>query len=424
MISIEHAIRLVLNISPEPVALSIKKIAGSKSIHSFLRTVERRRLNKINKLENVLVIPDINIGDAIILQSFLSNLKKCFPDIKINYAYQSKSFPLIKANPEIKNHYPIFKSTGFPSEEDLENLKNIVESNDYDLIFNFCPYFSRNTFRSAKAPVIYPIRLIAEIIRAYSSHNQKAQITFRLNKFSVGLLKKIDSDKELNNRPARDLSKGQLFLTEQVYLKTIKVMDKLSIYPDKANILYNPDSSSRYTLVPHSIQVRLLKGILSLKKLDHLLMNCGFTFKGIEKKLLAEIPSHLRKKITIIPRDTEIDIYTGLVDNVRILITGDTAPIHIAAAKKYILDSNNSFNNSTAIIGIFGATSAKIYGYDSYLPDYVASAQSAPSKIFEGDPPCKNITCINKIFKRCPKVRCFEGVDPDEIVDYVRDYLT
>ncbi len=424
MISLEHAIRLILNISPKLVDLSIKKTARSKNIHSFLRTIERRRLNKINKLENVLVIPDINIGDAIILQSFLSNLKKYSPTLKINYAYQSKSFPLIKANPEIENHYPIFKSTGFPSEEDLENLKNLIKSNDYDLIFNFCPYFSRNTFRSAKAPVIYPIRWMAGIIRAYSSPNQKAQITFRLNKFSASLLKKIDSGKELKNRSERDLSKGQLFLTEQLYLKTKKVMDKLSIDPDKINILYNPDSSSRYTLVPHSIQVRLLKGILSINKLDNLLMNCGFTFKGIEKKLLAEIPSHLRKKITIIPSDTDIDIYTGLIDNVRILISGDTAPIHIAAAKKYILDSNNSFNNSTAIISIFGATSAKIYGYDSYLPDYAASAQSAPSKIFEGAPPCKNLTCINKIFKRCPKVRCFEGVDPDEIVDYVRDYLT
>ncbi len=424
MISLEHAIRLILNISPKLVDVSIKKTTRSKNIHSFLRTVERRRLNKINKLENVLVIPDINIGDAIILQSFLSNLKKYFPAIKINYAYQAKSFPLIKANPEIENHYPIFKSIGFPSKEDLENLKNIIKSNDYDLIFNFCPYFSRNIFRSAKAPVIYPIRLIAEIIRAYSSNNQKAQITFRLNKFSSGLLKKIDSDKELENRSEKDLSKGQLILTEQVYLKTIKAMDKLGIDSDKTNILYNPDSSSRYTLVPHSIQVRLLKGILSINKLDNLLMNCGFIFKGIEKKLLAEIPSHLRKKITIIPSDTDIDIYTGLIDNVRILISGDTAPIHIAAAKKYILDSNNSFNNSTAIISIFGATSAKIYGYDSYLPDYAASAQSAPSKIFEGAPPCKNLTCINKIFKRCPKVRCFEGVDPDEIVDYVRDYLT
>jgi len=101
MISIEHAIRLLLNISPKLVDFSIRKIAKSKNVHSFFRTVERRRLNKINKLENVLIIPDINIGDAIILQSFISNLKYYFPDVKINYAYQAKSSPLIKANPEI-----------------------------------------------------------------------------------------------------------------------------------------------------------------------------------------------------------------------------------------------------------------------------------------------------------------------------------
>jgi ADP-heptose:LPS heptosyltransferase len=131
----------------------------------------------------------------------------------------------------------------------------------------------------------------------------------------------------------------------------------------------------------------------------------------------------MRKKIVVIPRHIPIEAYPALIDDSNMFITGDTGPLHIAAARKVIVNSNNHFRNSTAIVEIFGATSAKIYGYDSFSDEYLSASQDAPSKTFEGFPHCKNLTCIDKIFKKCPEVNCFEGIDTEEVIEYIQNYL-
>lgn len=163
---------------------------------------------------------------------------------------------------------------------------------------------------------------------------------------------------------------------------------------------------------------------MSNKNLDLLLLDSGYNFKGIERELLREIQFHLSRKIVVIPRDIPIDVYAGLKDNSEMFISGDTAPLHIAAAKKIIVNSDNRFKNSTAIVGIFGATSPRIYGYDSFSGKYLAATQDAPSKKFEGSPPCKNLTCLHKLSKRCPEVRCFHGLEPEQVIDYINNYLS
>ncbi|MFQ6038447.1 MAG: hypothetical protein ACE5LV_07505, partial [Candidatus Aminicenantales bacterium] len=78
----------------------------------------------------------------------------------------------------------------------------------------------------------------------------------------------------------------------------------------------------------------------------------------------------------------------------------------------------------TAVVGVFGATDARIYGYDSTSEKYLDTSQSAPSKVFEASPPCKNLTCIDKVSKTCVEPKCFEGLDPEPIIAYIRDYLS
>ena len=423
MIPIEHLARLTSKISAPFLDRTLKALSSSKKINNFLKRLETKRLRKIDRLKRILIIPDINIGDAIITQSFISPLKYFFPDMEISYVYQCKAYPLIKANPNIDRHLPLFRNLGYPSKKDCKILKNLIERYDFDIIFNFCPYFPTNNFKSANSSVINPIRFIANIIRDYTSDSHKAQIAFQMNKFAKELIEEFPSDIKPKNKRKTKVFENHLFTTQQLYKKTTKAMDKLNINPHEKKILFNPDTASPYTLIPLKFQLELLKGILSHNKLT-LLLNCGFIFKGIEKKILNEIPSSLRKKIIVIPRDIPIDVYAALIDNSDMFITGDTGPLHIAAAKKIIVNSDNHFRNSTAVIGIFGATSAKIYGYDSFSDEYLSASQAAPSKAFEAYPACKNLTCIDKIFKKCPEVRCFDGLEPEQVIDYVKNYLS
>jgi len=422
MTHFEHLARLTSRISSSFLDRILKALSTNKRFNNFLKKLETKRLCNMDKLKRILVIPDINIGDAIITQSFISPLKNIFPDIKISYVYQRKAYHLIKANPYIDKHFPLFKSFGYPSKRDRKSLKNLIEKYDFDLIFNFCPYLSINNLKSANSTVIYPIRFITNIIQAYASDSDKAQIVFQLNRFANELIEEFPSDIKSRDKPKLDFSGNHLYATQQLYTKTKKIMEKLRIDSHAKKILFNPDTASKYTFIPFKFQLALLKGILSQKNLT-LLLSPGYIFKGIEKKLLKKIPSHMRKKIVVIPREIPIEAYPTLIDDSDMFITGDTGPLHIAAARKVIVNSNNHFRNSTAIVEIFGATSAKIYGYDSFSDEYLSASQNAPSKTFEGFPTCKNLTCIDKIFKKCPEVNCFEGIETKEVIEYIQNYL-
>jgi hypothetical protein len=87
----------------------------------------------------------------------------------------------------------------------------------------------------------------------------------------------------------------------------------------------------------------------------------------------------LQKKWTIVPLSFPLDSYGALVDFFDGYITGDTGPLHIAAAEKRLVSGQQKFKNSTAIFSIFGVTPARIYGYDSHRDGFLAAHQKAPS---------------------------------------------
>jgi len=423
MIIIEKAARVISRLSPELVDRIIKAAASLKLTHLFLNRIESFQLKKINKLKNILVIPDINIGDAVISQTIIAILRCAFPDLKISYCYQKKAYPLIKTNPYIDFHFPYFQSIGIPSQKDHENLMHVLNKTDYDIVFNLCPYFPNKLFKPSHSPVLYPVRMIGEIIRAYSSNGDSAHIAHRLDKFAMDLVKKLTQNhvNELNLQSSHSLP--HIFMERALLEKSKTILLELGITTPSRKVLFNPDTSSIYTLIPAGFQSDLLAGLAALNSVDYILMNRGFTFKEIEKKVIDGIPPELRKKIRLLPKNIDIDIFAALTDQVDVFISGDTAPLHIASAKKYSTGTENLYKNRTSIIGIFGATSGKIYGYDSFSPEYNSPAQDAPAKVFESHPPCKNLTCIDKAFKNCSEILCFQGLKPDVIVEFTDDCL-
>jgi len=423
MLSLEYLSRLIFRVSSPFLDWTLKNLSSSQRIHSLLKAREDKHFRRINGLKRILIIAGINIGDAIMAQSFISPLKKSHPEIEISYLYQRRGYPLIRANPCVDQHFPLIKSIGYPSKSDFKNLKKVIENYNFDLIFNFCPYFSSKDFKSAQTVVIYPTRLIANVINAYASNESRAQILFQMNRFANECIENISPGAQEWIEDCSAFASNVIYVNEERMLRAKRIIERLNINPRSKKILFNPDTSCSYTRIPFEFQVELIKGILSVNNIT-LLLSCGFSLPNIEKELFKEISPSLTKKITVIPKDTPIDVFASLIDHSLMFITGDTAPLHIAAARRVTVDSDNYFRNSTAVVGIFGATSGKIYGYDSYSDAYLPSAQDAPSKIFEANPDCKNLTCIDKIFKACPEVRCFDGLEPGPIVDYIRDYLS
>jgi hypothetical protein len=73
----------------------------------------------------------------------------------------------------------------------------------------------------------------------------------------------------------------------------------------------------------------------------------------------------------------------------------------------------HQFRNWIAVLSFFGATPPRMSGYDSFRPGYLPANQDAPSFCYQAVSPCRNVTCLNKLFKTCVTPRCFEHVDVD-----------
>jgi ADP-heptose:LPS heptosyltransferase len=422
MFSIDQALRPIARISSPLIDSTLKAFSFNKKINRFLKKRNSNKLRRVGRLKKALIIPDINIGDAMICQSFIAPLKKAFPDMEISYLYQQKASPLVCTNPDIDEHFPLFKNIGYPSEKDFTNLRNLLKGFRFDLIFNLNPYFTSKHFRAARSPVIYSLRLVSNIIRSYSSLGSEAHISLQMSKFAQELIDTLILNPANGGEKSSDFHFNRFYTTPDPFLKAQTILHELDIKPGSKKVFLNPDTSCAYTRIPLWIQKKLLRGILANPE-THVLLNCGFTFQGIEKELLREIPAPIQKRVTVIPKATPIDVYAALTDYSDVFITGDTAPLHIAASEKIVVDSDLHFRNSTAVVGVFGATSSKIYGYDSFSAEHIPASQNAPSKVFEAFPDCKNITCIDKIFKSCSQVKCFDGLEPESIIDYVNNYL-
>jgi hypothetical protein len=189
-------------------------------------------------------------------------------------------------------------------------------------------------------------------------------------------------------------------------------------------IMYNPDSAVKFNLMPFDNQAALMELLATDTAADTMiLLGAGHTQAGIGERLADSIPASERSKIHIIPKSMPLEVYSALTDFADVFISGDTGPLHLAAARRNSRSGRHQFRNRTAVLSFFGATTPRLSGYDSSRPGYLPANQDAPSWCYVARSPCRNITCLNKMFKTCKKVRCFEHVDVAGLATLVSSYL-
>jgi ADP-heptose:LPS heptosyltransferase len=188
--------------------------------------------------------------------------------------------------------------------------------------------------------------------------------------------------------------------------------------------MYNPDTASRFTMMPFDAQAELLREIIArAPTATTILLGAGHSAAGIGERLLAALPTAMQPSIRIVPQTMPLDAYSALIDLADVFVSGDTGPLHLAAARRYARSGSHQFRNRTAVLSFFGATPPRMSGYDSSRPGYLAANQDAPSFCYQAVSPCRNITCVGKLFKTCVRTRCFEHVDVDVIASHASAHL-
>jgi ADP-heptose:LPS heptosyltransferase len=374
------------------------------------------RLNNTNEFKRILIIGDMNIGDAVNLQASISALRGVFPDAEIHYMIKRIAACIIDGNPDISALLPVFTGAPYPNENDFQSIKQIVMTNHYNVIFNFCPFIKDNLF-PPQQPVINCLALALIILRNAKDKTTNNHVAYQSYEFISKLLSSLF---DIENK---QIFKGvDLTLSDGAIRRALNFLRNNGLPRPTSLILLNPDTSSPFTRIPFQIQVSLLKQIIELPCVA--LLGSSHTSKRIQSNLLNTMPLSQRNKIIIVPPSMPLDAYAALVDVSNVFITGDTGLLHIAAARKVSKHKDYQFRNKTAILSIFGATPARIYGYDSALPGYMSANQEAPSHAYVAASPCRNITCINKMAKTCKIVRCFQSLDIGRIMRDIKSFLS
>ena len=349
------------------------------------------------------------------LQASVSALRDFFPDTQIDYLINRSAECLIAGNPEISTLLPVLSGEPFPVDDDFKAIENALYAGQYDVIFNFCPLFKQTLFGRFKGRVSAVSLLASLVNRNEKSKEEKNHVAYQAHRLVYRLFSAL-----LQPEKKHRFGDVRITLSNSAIEQAETFILENGLNHRRSVVFLNPDTSSGFTRIPLERQISLIRKLADLNRVDTILLGAGHVEKNIEQKILNAVPESLRRKITVVPSSLSIDAYAALIDYCDIYITGDTGPLHIAAARKFAKSGEHTFRNRTAVFSIFGSTPARVYGYDSDDLNYLASSQDAPSRVYIADSPCRNITCINKMAKTCKKVRCFESLDTGTIIQDIR----
>ncbi len=395
--------------------LAVRYLLGNVLV---LKTVEhqaRKQLAKAKRIDRILIAADLNIGDAIIGQGAVAAAREIFPSATIDCVIKKSAGNLIEGNPEISTLYPLYEGAPYPEESDLAGLARIADGGNYDLVINFSPMVDDRTFGDKN--VVNYFMMAAEFIRNESHPNAGVNnVVYQSYNFMGTLFRGI-----LPPGFGQNFKGACVYLSDEAIGRANDFLLSEGISQDDPIVMVNPDASAKFTRMPFDFQRKLLRRLA--EEGYSVLLGAGHVEKFIEHELVYSLSPELRRKISIIPASTQLDAYGALIDLSDVFISGDTGPLHLAAARKFARRSGRSLRNRTAVLSVFGGTPSRIYGYDSSAPGFFPANQEAPSKAFVAEVQCRNITCINKMAKTCKEVRCFGSLNPDDVVLEASKYM-
>ncbi|MDD8026042.1 MAG: glycosyltransferase family 9 protein [Acidobacteriota bacterium] len=421
MTFIERGARRIGAVSPNLARRAVEAAAGSSALHGGFLFAEAVRLRRRRRPRAILVICDVNLGDAILIQSFLEPVKEAFPDASLAYAYSPKAFPFIGGNPRVDRHLLFGRDERGLQGDEIRILAETVAASRFDWIVNFRHALPSRVWRASGAVVLSPLRIIANILRSLAGGTRRAHVCVHMNQFARDCVLAVSGPERRRPGGGAERLGRSIFVGGTAAVQAADFLAGSGFRPGAKKIMINSDASHDRTLIPLPLQKRLLEGVLSIPGADVILCE-GYRRPEIAAALVESMPASLRSRLFLLPRSTPLDVWAALMDACDLVVSGDTGPLHMAAARKVNPDPARPFRNRTAVVGLFGPTSPFVYGYDSFEPLGFPAAQDAPAKAFQAPASCRSLLCMDdkSLFRWCVGNRCFDGLPVGDVLDYIR----
>ncbi len=398
---------------------TVRPLIGSRVLSALFARRNRSILRRVGGFRRFLVIPDIHIGDAVMTQSALAALRDFFPDAEIDYVINRAVAPVIEGNPDATRILPWFSGAHLPTADDIGLLREVIRDGRYDLCLSFGPFVAPDELVGRAQPFVSFMTHAPTILRNENDSTEINHFSYQYYQFVRGLLATVARPVRGNVYPGVRTT----YSDEAIRLAS-GFAAEAGLSSQSAVVMVNPDSACRFNLLPFGDQAGLIERLAEATAADTtILLGAGHSLKGIGARLVESVAAPLRPKLRIIPPGLPLDAYAALIDVADVFITGDTGPLHLAAARRYSRSGRHQFRNRTAVLSLFGATVPRMSGYDSFQPGYLPANQDAPSWCCQAGSRCRNITCLNKYFKTCRTVRCFERIDVAGLAELVASHL-
>ena len=397
----------------------LRPALGSRALSALFARRNRRVMRRVAAPRRFLVIPDVHIGDAIMTQSALTAVRDFFPDADIDYAVNRAVAPLLEGHPEATRVMPMLSGANFPTPDDLAALRATIQSGSYDLCLSFGSFMAPDELADRGQPIVSFLTYAPTLMRNEETSEPVNHFSYQFYEFVRGVL-------SVAARPVRDhhYQGGRVICSEQAIAGAARFAAEVGVTPETPVIMMNPDGGNRFTVLPFEHQSALLARLAAEASPGTvILLGVGHSWEGIGQRLLDSVSAGMRARLRIIPKTMSLDVYAALLDYADVFITGDTGPLHLAAARRYARSGSHRFRNRTAVLSLFGATISRMSGYDSSQPGYLPANQDAPSWCYVAPSRCRNVTCLNKYFKTCRTVRCFEGANVADLAALVLAHL-
>ncbi len=123
-------------------------IAGNRAILQYKISKDISKLKNIDNFNKILIIGDLNIGDALNIQAVAEALKNFLNGISIDYIVNPLAKNLIFSDYYNISHIWTFSNIYFNNNANLELIAGIIKKNHYNLILNFCPFLNDSFFNA------------------------------------------------------------------------------------------------------------------------------------------------------------------------------------------------------------------------------------------------------------------------------------
>lgn len=314
----------------------------------------------MNKIK-ILIVRFSSLGDIILTQAIIRQLKILYPDSKIDYLTKPIFKPLISTYFDVNSVFTEYKS--------LTSLLELRKQK-YDLVLDL-----HNKFNSWFAKTI----INGEKTVTY---DKKRSLRKKIVAHKTGL--SINSTVDLYNSVFDKIQKPFTFLEPEIILN-----EKLDLLPakNKLNVVIFPGATHNTKRIP---QHKLISFINNYKHPDtnfYLLGSAG------ESDITAEIAQKSNKSCMNLAGEYSLESVFSAINEADIVITNDSGPMHIAAILR------------KPQIAFFGSTNVSL----GFRP------LNSKSKIITHPIDCSPCTLHGQ--KECPLLHfaCMQNISVDEI---------